>query len=322
MTWSKVCDSLHGHPKAMDAGLEAMGLWVLALSYCGAYLTDGHVKRSAAARLAGGRLDDLADALVRVGLWELHPTGDGWQIHDYLDFNPDGETVRRDREQGRKRAAASHQRRKSSGEDTAKTTRSNGEASPVLQRPDPDPDPDPVPDPNPAPPAPSAAAPVPEVFSRASDVDRLGAFGMEGTWWSEGVAKASGGAPLPVGRWDLRDLSQALAVQFKGLSQQDLEKAVRDSAEQYYGTLRDKQGASVRGYIAWLRTMPVKPAAPTSRAPVPTVRREPVQPPLEKPPLTPAENASYVGAILESLGATPKHTKPDAEETKAAGGAS
>lgn len=95
MTWSKVGDELHSHPKAVEADLEAMGLWVLALSHCGAYLTDGHVKRSAALRIAGdpARLDRLAGDLVRVGLWEPHPSGDGWQIHDYLEFNPSREEV-------------------------------------------------------------------------------------------------------------------------------------------------------------------------------------------------------------------------------------
>src|SRR5580698_11089725 len=32
MTWAKVCDTLHSHPKVLDAGLEAMGLWLRALS--------------------------------------------------------------------------------------------------------------------------------------------------------------------------------------------------------------------------------------------------------------------------------------------------
>ena len=94
MTWAKICDTLHGHPKAADAGLEAMGLWALALSHCAAYSTNGRVKRTAAARLAGDEatLDRLAAKLVDAGLWEVAPDG-GWLVHDYLEYNPSREAV-------------------------------------------------------------------------------------------------------------------------------------------------------------------------------------------------------------------------------------
>jgi hypothetical protein len=99
VSWAKLDDTLHAHPKATDAGLEAMGLWVLTLSHCGAYLTDGHVRRPIALRTAGSAevLERLAANLVRVGLWELHPGGDGWQVHDYLEFNPSRLEVRAQR---------------------------------------------------------------------------------------------------------------------------------------------------------------------------------------------------------------------------------
>ena len=111
MSWSRIDDTLHGHPKVLDADLEAMGLWVLTLSHCAAYLTDGHVKRAAAVRLAGSidRLEGVASRLVVAGLWEVHPSGDGWQVHDYLDYNPTREQVigerERQREGGRRGAA-------------------------------------------------------------------------------------------------------------------------------------------------------------------------------------------------------------------------
>lgn len=162
MSWTKVCDSLHGHPKAMDAGLEAMGLWVLALSHCGAYLTNGHVKRSAAARLAGERLEVLAAILVRVGLWELHPSGDGWQVHDYLGFNPSRDQVLADREKGKRRAAASYEKR-SSGEERPKDQRSAPESSVSLHPTRPDPDPDPNQNQERAPAAPLALTVEPHV---------------------------------------------------------------------------------------------------------------------------------------------------------------
>jgi hypothetical protein len=118
MTWAKVCDTAHSHPKMLEAGLEAVGLWTLALSHCAAYLTDGHVKRSAAERLAGAHLDRLAGRLVHVGLWEVHPSGDGWQVHDFLEFNPSraaavalrGDLSTKRSEAGRRGAAARWQK--------------------------------------------------------------------------------------------------------------------------------------------------------------------------------------------------------------------
>ena len=32
MPWAKIDDKLHGHPKAAEAGLEALGLHLLAMS--------------------------------------------------------------------------------------------------------------------------------------------------------------------------------------------------------------------------------------------------------------------------------------------------
>lgn len=34
MSWGRVDDKLHSHPKVLRAGLEAMGLWVICMSYC------------------------------------------------------------------------------------------------------------------------------------------------------------------------------------------------------------------------------------------------------------------------------------------------
>jgi hypothetical protein len=90
MTWAKLCDTAHSHPKFDAAGLEATGLWALSLSHCSAYPSDGHVSERAALKIAGSGavLTRLAKRLVDAGLWEQHPSGDGWQVHDYLDYQP------------------------------------------------------------------------------------------------------------------------------------------------------------------------------------------------------------------------------------------
>lgn len=96
MTWGKIDDKLHSHPKAEDAGLEAMGLWVMALSYCVAYLTDGRITTARVSRLAGERGEYLAGLLVDAGLWETRQGG-GWQFHDWADYQPTRAAVEADK---------------------------------------------------------------------------------------------------------------------------------------------------------------------------------------------------------------------------------
>lgn len=83
--WAKVDDRLHAHPKADAAGLEAMGLHLLAMSYCAAYETDGHVKANFPAEKAGKKGAALARKLVEARVWETN--GNGWVIHDWLTYN-------------------------------------------------------------------------------------------------------------------------------------------------------------------------------------------------------------------------------------------
>jgi len=86
MPWAKLDDRLHAHPKAAKAGLEALGLHLLAMSHCAAYETDGHVHVSFPTEKAAGKGPRLAQTLVDSGLWETN--GSGWVIHHWLDYNP------------------------------------------------------------------------------------------------------------------------------------------------------------------------------------------------------------------------------------------
>nr|DAN96755.1 MAG TPA: replisome organizer [Caudoviricetes sp.] len=74
--WFKVDDSFSQHRKAMLAGDEALGLWVLAESWCARMLTDGFVPDYVAASLAPRRL-------VSAGLWRPGEKDDekGWLEH-------------------------------------------------------------------------------------------------------------------------------------------------------------------------------------------------------------------------------------------------
>ncbi len=119
MTWGKVCDGFHAHPKARKAGLAACGLWALALSHCNAYMTDGHVSRECLTSLAGDASlgEELAARLVTAKLWHLaeeacpHPLcrpvagassllagASGWRFHKWAKHQPSRAKVEAERE--------------------------------------------------------------------------------------------------------------------------------------------------------------------------------------------------------------------------------
>lgn len=83
MTWFKVDDGLHSHPKWLAASPRARALWTTAGSWCADNLTDGYVSETAL-RHSGGTLKDAAE-LVEVGLWEVVTDGPqtGWLFHEW-----------------------------------------------------------------------------------------------------------------------------------------------------------------------------------------------------------------------------------------------
>lgn len=117
MSWFKVDDTAHTHPKLRGAGTAAIGLWTLGGSYAAQYLTDGFVHAHFVKTNA--TTPQLAK-LVKAGLW--HPNGHGcsrcpqpvpgdYVIHDYLDYNPSRTKVLNERER-----AAEKKRKQRSGE--------------------------------------------------------------------------------------------------------------------------------------------------------------------------------------------------------------
>lgn len=102
MAWFKVDDKLHEHKKGRDAGKAAMGVWVLAGSYCADNLTNGFVARRVLNRWGVPR--DAA-ALVEAGLWlpGEHEGEAGWWFHDWTKFQPTKDKVEADRAAARER---------------------------------------------------------------------------------------------------------------------------------------------------------------------------------------------------------------------------
>ena len=117
MVWARLDDQFHDHPKLAefdpDLMLPAVGLHMLAISWCADRLTDGFIPAMQPRRLAGGVVDNLTAELVRVGLWDKHPKG--FEIHDYLDYNPSKAQVEATQEAQKTGGRLGAQRRWGSG---------------------------------------------------------------------------------------------------------------------------------------------------------------------------------------------------------------
>lgn len=109
-TWLKLDDSMVEHPKCVDLTPFAWTLWLHAISYCSRNLTDGLIPQAMLPRLCS--VNDPAKAaaeLVDAGLWRV--TGDGYQVHDYLDHQRSRAEVEADRTAAAERQRRSRERR-------------------------------------------------------------------------------------------------------------------------------------------------------------------------------------------------------------------
>ena len=100
MSWFRIDDRFHSHPKVLRAGNAAVGLWVRCGAYSTDYGTDGLVPAEIVARFGAAR---EVSALVDARLWV--PTDDGMLIPDFLDYNSSraerDERLKRDAERKR-----------------------------------------------------------------------------------------------------------------------------------------------------------------------------------------------------------------------------
>jgi hypothetical protein len=102
MPWFRLDDAFHSHPKIIAAGNEAIGLYVRCGTYAAQHLTDGFIPQRVAL-LYGS--PELAETLVETKLWRR--ARGGWQMPDYLDYNPSADQVKQER-----KSAAERQRRR------------------------------------------------------------------------------------------------------------------------------------------------------------------------------------------------------------------
>lgn len=152
MAWVKIDDQFYAHPKLIAAGPLAKSLFVDALCYANQYLTDGFIPEIVALQISmpleqycdAGH--EMIDILVNVGLW--HKVQGGYQIHDYLDYNPSREHVMKERAAAKERMQRVRGAKPAinSSEARSPEVRPNIErTSPEVQECSPYPVPDPVP---------------------------------------------------------------------------------------------------------------------------------------------------------------------------------
>lgn len=144
MTWFKVDDSFHSHSKVLATEPAALGLWVVAGSWCSSEANDGFVPDYVPARLLPGGAE-LAEKLVTSKLWRR--TKGGYLFHDWGDFNPLSGEVRADREAARERMRVLRRRRKEQGDTADQEEDCSPEHPPNTARTSPevrDPRPDPT----------------------------------------------------------------------------------------------------------------------------------------------------------------------------------
>jgi hypothetical protein len=163
VSWGKLDDKLHSHPKVQKTSekdvkrLAAMGLWSLVLSHNCDYLLDGVIDRGTVIRIAGNAklADELAWCLVTAGLWEVRGEehGGGWVFHDWEKYRPSRAEVEATRAKRSESGRIGGQQSGKTRRERGNQNEANDEASASVKtkqneakaNPDPVPDPDPVP---------------------------------------------------------------------------------------------------------------------------------------------------------------------------------
>lgn len=105
MPWVRVSDDFMDHDRFEDLSLAAIGLWLTGLAWSNRNLKDGRITRSKVRTLHADVTDETVAELVRSGLW-IERTRH-YEIRDYLDYQKDAKSIRKEREQARIRKAKS-----------------------------------------------------------------------------------------------------------------------------------------------------------------------------------------------------------------------
>jgi hypothetical protein len=129
-------DAFDDHEKVLalldlDEGVAAIGLWTLCFTWAHRNTrkkgkTPGLLPSTLPRRFVGARGKELAALLVDAGMWDVE--GDGWMIHDFVDYLPDKELSAARSEAGKKGAASRWGNRKSDGNLPSRDGNTDGKA--------------------------------------------------------------------------------------------------------------------------------------------------------------------------------------------------
>lgn len=110
MPWVKLDDRFPSHRKVALLADRAFRLHVSAICWCSENLTDGRIADRELPLVAKVRgLKATAQQLVDAGLWDR--IEGGWEIHDYLDYNPSRAQVLAERKKNAERQERFRQRK-------------------------------------------------------------------------------------------------------------------------------------------------------------------------------------------------------------------
>lgn len=136
VAWVRMDDGYARHRKMLAAGAEGVALDVAGMGWAAEKGTDGFVPDYAVTVLYPVRNPRaVAARLEQVGRWERDNDRGGWQIHDFLDYNPSAAEVadlKAARSEAGQRGGQNSQRRqalaKASGQASASPNGTNSEA--------------------------------------------------------------------------------------------------------------------------------------------------------------------------------------------------
>jgi hypothetical protein len=108
MTWANIDDGFPRHPKIFPLSDPAFRLHVSGICHASAYRTDGNVPDDILNTLVPRYRQKTLEELARHGLWLPGP--DGWQIHDFLEWNRSRAEIEADKERKRKQRSEAGRR--------------------------------------------------------------------------------------------------------------------------------------------------------------------------------------------------------------------
>lgn len=111
-SWVRIDASYFAHRKNRAMGKDGRALDIAGICWCSLNETDGRIPRHALTYIAGEAevKPSVVKAVVAAGRWE--ETEEGWQIHDYLDYNRSADDIAKERNRWQrnkaKQRASSH----------------------------------------------------------------------------------------------------------------------------------------------------------------------------------------------------------------------